>query len=402
MRKMTKIMNKFSVQEIFQRFGEKFKKNRILGDVQKKVLNSISKCRTSAMGTLLKFCPDCWYQEIIYKSCRNRHCPTCQTYAKEKWINKRKADIINVRYFHVVFTLPSEFRTLALNNKEKMFNILFKSVSETLKTLGFDEKWLGAEIGVMLILHTWTQTMLFHPHIHCLIPGGGIKANGGWKYGSKKFFIPVKVLGKVFRGKFMEYFLEEVKKDKLYLPGELSLLKFEDKSKDFRINLYKKKWYVYCKRTFNGPEAVIEYLGRYSHRVCISDNRIDNIEEFTKDGSNCGSVTFSYRDNKEKGIPKKLTISGVEFIRRFMWHTLPSGFMKIRYVGILSNRNKSTKLLMCQRVTGSLKKAMEYKEITDKMILEKVSGGKATKCPCCGGDNFTIIGRNTNALADTG
>ena len=251
-----------SIQEIFQRFGKKYSEEKILGNLQKKVIRAISNCRTSIMGTLMKICGHCGYEEVTYCSCRNRHCPKCQTYAKEKWITKRKSEIINTSYFHVVFTIPDELRDITLFNKDKMYNILFKAVSETLKSLGMDEKWLGAEIGAMLILHTWTQTMLFHPHIHAVVPSGGITKNGFWKSGGKKFFIPVKILGKVFRGKFMYYFLKELENGNLYLPGELSTLNIEEHLKPFRIELYKKNWYVYCKRTFNGPEAVIEYLGR--------------------------------------------------------------------------------------------------------------------------------------------
>jgi hypothetical protein len=390
-----------NIQEIFQKFGGKYAEQRIIGFVQQKVIKAISNCRTAIMGTLLKLCGHCGYEEISYCSCRNRNCAKCQTYAKEKWIVKRKGELLNVRYFHVVFTMPSEFRKIALFNKEKMFNILFKSVSETLKTLGMDEKWLGAEIGAMLILHTWTQTMLFHPHIHVLIPGGGIDANGFWKYGSKKFFIPVRVLGKVFRGKFMHYFLQEIQAGNLILPGELSNLQIESELKSFRISMYKKKWYVYCKRTFNGPEAVIEYLGRYSHRICISDNRIISVSDLSDDGSADGKVTISYRDNKDMGAKKQMSLSGVEFIRRYMWHVLPKGFMKIRYIGILSNRNRATKLEMCQKATNSFEKALEYKKMTNKMILQKVSNGKAFTCPACGSEEFGLIGRNICNLENT-
>jgi Putative transposase/Transposase zinc-binding domain len=390
-----------NIQEIFQKYGEKYKKNRIIEVVQEKIIKAIRNCRTAIMGNLFKLCDDCGYEEVSYCSCRNRHCPKCQNYAKEKWIVKKKADLLNVRYFHAVFTIPSELGNITRFNKEKMYDILFKSVSETLKTLGKDKQWLGAEIGAMLILHTWTQTMLFHPHLHVLIPGGGLNENGFWIYGSKKFFIPVKVLSKVFRGKFMHYFLKEMETGELNLPGELSPLKLEAELKTFRISMYKKKWYVYCKRTFNGPDAVIEYLGRYSHSICISDSRIVSISDNSDGSTDDGNVTFKYRDNKQRGEQKQLTISGVEFIRRYMWHTLPSGFMKIRYIGILSNRNKTTKLRKCQEATGILEKALEYRNITKEMILQKVCKGKAFICPACGGENFKLLGSDTPNLVNT-
>lgn len=392
-----------SIQGIFSRFGKSFSKDKILSDLSRKVMKAITSCRTELMGTLKKKCEECGYEEFSYRSCRNRHCPKCQTYAKEKWIIKRKSELLNVRYYHVVFTLPSELRSIALFNKERIFHILFKSVSETLKTLGLDNRWLGAEIGAMLILHTWTQTMLFHPHIHCVIPGGGITPSGAWKYGSQKFFIPVKVLAKVFRGKFMHFFLEELKAGNLLLPGKLTSLCEECNLKDFRINLYKKNWYVYCKRTFNGPEAVIEYLGRYSHRVCISDCRIVRIEDTSNGNPSEGQVTFSYRDSTNRTIKKEMTVSASEFLRRYLWHTLPSGFMKIRYIGILSNRNKSTKLDFCQRVTGSIHRAEYLRKITNDMILNKVSAGKAFICPACGCDKFTLADKKTTEkFAKTG
>lgn len=389
------------IQKIFQKYSGKFKEHRIIGLVQQKVITAISNCRTSIMGTMLKLCSDCGYGEASYCSCRNRHCPKCQTYAKEKWVVKKKADLLNVRYFHAVFTIPSELATIALFNKEKMYNILFKSVSETLKLLSLDKQWLGAEIGAMLILHTWTQTMLFHPHLHVLIPGGGINENGYWIYGSKKFFIPVKVLAKVFRGKFMHYFLKEIEARTLHLPGALSCLQVDEDLKSFRIKLYKKNWYVYCKKTFNGPEAVIEYLGRYSHGICISDSRIVSVSDDSEGASNEGRVTFTYRDNKDKGVKKQMTISCIEFIRRYLWHVLPKGFMKIRYIGILSNRNKTTKLRKCQEATGSLQKALEYRNTTAEMILQKVCKGKAYTCPACGSENFKLLGKDSTHLANT-
>jgi hypothetical protein len=365
------------------KFGDSFKKMRKLGLAQEKVVKFIKHCRTAKMGELFKDCSDCNHKEVYHRSCRNRHCPQCQTFAKEKWINARKCDLLNVRYFHLVFTLPSELSTIARFNRVKMFNILFKAVNETLKELGKDNKWLGAEIGAMMILHTWSQRLLFHPHIHVLIPNGGLKKNGFWKYGKKKFFIPVRVLGSLFRGKYMYYFLQALEERKLTLPNEYSLLNIDEEyKKSFRIKMYKKKWYVYAKRTFNGPEAVIEYLGRYTHRVCISDYRIESVTD--------KEVTFKYRDNKDYGKEKTEVLSGEDFIRRFLWHTLPPGFMKIRYIGILSNRNKSTKLKFCQIITNSLEKIKQYKEVTNEMILEKVSNGKAGVCSSCGGTNIKI------------
>jgi hypothetical protein len=379
------------IQNIFLQFGDNFKKNRILGSVQKTAIQFISQCRTSSMGELFKQCHDCGHQEVSYCSCRNRHCPQCQTYAKEKWIHARKCDLLNVRYFHIVFTLPAEISAIARYNRSKMFQILFQSVSETLKTLGHDPKWLGAQIGAMLILHTWTQRLLFHPHIHALVPNGGLQSNRKWKYGKKKFFIPVRVLGELFRGKYMHYFLKAIENNELRLPDQYSLLYLDEHyKKEFTKSMYNKKWYVYAKRAFNGPESVIEYLGRYTHRICISDYRIENVTE--------KEVTFTYHDNKDNGKLKRETLLGEEFIRRFLWHTLPSGFVKIRYIGLLSNRNKKDKLAMCQRLTKSLYMIEQFKKITVEMILARVSHGKAGTCSICGSDKIQIYTTNNRLL----
>jgi hypothetical protein len=322
-------------------------------------------------------CGNCGYEEITFCSCRNRNCPLCQTIEKEKWIDKRKGDLLNVQYFHVVFTMPKELKMLIKANEVKLYDLMFKCVRETLLLLGRDPKHLGAEIGAMLILHTWNQKLGFHPHIHCLIPGGGLDKNANWVNCKKDFFVPVKVMSKVYRGKFLEYF--EKMHNELIYPEDLKYLKSFSKFYDFKTNFYNENWYTYAKETFTHPEAVIEYLGRYTHKIGLTNNRIVKVTN--------NEVTFSYRDNKNMGEKKQLSLSINEFIRRFLLHILPRGYCKIRYIGILGNRNKNTKLTLCQKLTNYIKKP--YSTIED--ILIKISKGKIFICPICKSDKFNLL-----------
>lgn len=370
-----------SINEILRNNISNYKKEYYVSNHQEKILWNIINCRTELMGRRILKCNDCGFEEITYCSCRNRHCPLCLTFEKEKWIEKRKADLINVQYFHVIFTIPDELKMLVKANEVLMYDLMFKCVRETLLVLGKDPKYLSAAIGAMLILHTWTQQLEFHPHLHCLIPGGGLNENNNWVNCKKDYFVPVKVLSKVFRGKFLDY-LEKMH-DKLYYPKNLQYLKSFSKFYDFKVNMYSKNWYSYSKETFTGPEAVIEYLGRYTHKIGLTNNRIVNV---TKD-----EVTFSYIDNKDrdkkgKGIKKNLTLSINEFIRRFLLHILPNGYCKIRYIGILGNRNKNTKLKLCQKATKFIKKAIR----TNTDLLLKITKGSFSICPSCKGTNFFL------------
>lgn len=370
-----------SINEIIRENIDEYMKSNYVSYHQEKVLLKIINCQTELMGRRFVSCRDCGYEEITYCSCRNRHCPLCQTFEKEKWINNRKGDLINTQYFHVVFTIPDEIKMLVKANEKKLYDLIFKCVKETLLELGKDPEHLGAKIGAMLILHTWTQKLDYHPHIHCLIPGGGLDDYNNWVYCKKDYFVPVKILSKVFRGKFLYYF-EKMHKG-LYYPENLKYLKSFSKFYEFKTYLYSKNWYSYCKETFTGPEAVIEYLGRYTHKIGITNNRILNITK--------NNVTFSYIDNKDKnsegkGKKKELTLSINEFIRRFILHILPKQYCKIRYIGILGNRNKNTKLKLCQKETGFIKKA----SLSIEEILLKITKGKIFICPICKGTNFFL------------
>lgn len=366
------------IQDIFNSCGDDYRKSHRLPLHILKTISAIESCRTSKLGGHLDTCDECGHIRISYNSCRNRHCPKCQTLAKEKWLDDRKDDLLPVGYFHVVFTIPEELNFITLINQKEMYSILFKAVSETLLELARDTKYLGAEIGFTTILHTWGQNLMNHPHLHCVVPGGGLSLDGKrWINCRKDFFIPVKVLSKKFRGKFLYYFKKTYYNNKLNLLGDAKYLNEKYAFGCFLDNLHNKKWVVYCKPPFNSPEHVLEYLGRYTHRVAISNNRIVKFED--------GSVTFKWRDYKDNNKQKLMTVTAEEFIRRFLMHILPSKFVKIRHYGILSNRNRNSKLKLCKGLTGMVfkKKSISLSKQSAAEIFKRLTGIDFNKCPHC-------------------
>jgi len=330
-------------------YQEKYK----LTSEQAKVVFAILNCRTLALGAHIDRCDECGFEKHSYNSCRNRHCPKCQTLSKEDWIERQQKNLLDRPYFHVVFTVPAELRPVFFQNQRLMYGLLFRAVSETLLELCSDEKYLGARPGITAILHTWGQNLSYHPHLHCVVTGGGLAEIDSWKDSRKKFFIPVKVLAKKFRGKLLSFLGKEgIRFDK---------------------NLYKKDWVVYCKPPFGGASKVVEYLGRYTHRVAISNNRILKLED--------GNVTFRWRDYADDNRPKLMTLSAVEFIRRFLMHVLPSGFRKIRHFGIFASRDKGKRLALCKRLTAT---RFVVKHESAEQRLERIFGLDFNLCPCCG------------------
>ena len=358
------------IQEILNKgLDEYLEKYKVVGYKQK-VIKAIKDCKTEKLGAHKYICDECGYEEIAYNSCRNRHCPNCQTGKKLKWIEARKEEVLNIKYYHVVFTIPSEMYLLTLQNQEKMYKLLFKASAETLKELAKDEKYLGGEIGFFSILHTWGQNLMYHPHIHLVVTGGGLSETEKWVEKEEDFFIPVKVMSRKFRGKFLSY----VKKSKnLKFFGENKDLENPEVFNNLMQQMYEKEWVVYCKEPFKNAESVIQYLGRYTHRVAISNERIIKIED--------GKVTFKWRDYKDNNQMKEMTITTEEFIRRFLIHILPPKFMKIRYYGILGNRNKKKKLLKCKILTRT--KIYKKKELPTLELLKKVLGKDFNLCPHC-------------------
>lgn len=366
------------VQDIFRKFGETYRQKHKLPIFILKTIAAIENCRTSILGGHTDVCGDCGYQKNSYNSCKNRHCPKCQSLSKERWIDNQKANLLNVGYFHVVFTIPDTLNTIAFQNPKIIYSILFKSVAETLSELCADKKYLGAAIGFTSILHTWGQNLMHHPHIHCTVPGGGLNSVNKWVYARKKFFIPVKVLSKKFKGKFLYYLKKAYNQGELSFYGEtLTIRDWTDFNK-FLTRQYEKEWITYCKPPFKNTNSVIEYLGRYTHKVAISNNRILCMSN--------DSVTFKWRDYKDNSSWKTMTISAEEFIRRFLIHVLPPGFMKIRHYGIMGSRNKSKKLALCKKLTST--PVSQYQKLSTAELIKKITGHDITKCPKCGSDNF--------------
>jgi hypothetical protein len=364
------------LQDIFCEHGADYRKNHRLPLNVLKAMASIEACRTAELGGHIDECDECGHVRISYNSCRNRHCPKCQTLAKERWLEDRKKDLLPVGYFHVVFTIPQELNYLSFTNQKELYSILFKAVSETLLELGRDRKYLGAEIGFTSILHTWGQNLMHHPHIHCVVPSGGLSLDGTrWISCKGDFFIPVKVLSRKFRGKFLYYLKKAYYSNKLKFIGDNQDLVNIQVFQCFIDKLYKKEWVVYCKPPFSSAEHVLEYLGRYTHRVAISNNRLIFFEN--------GYVTFKWRDYRDNNKQKFMTVTAEEFIRRFLIHVLPDKFMKIRHYGILSNRNRVTKLKKCKGLVGSVFKVTSTAKLSSVELLFKLTGVDLNICPCC-------------------
>lgn len=327
-----------------------------------RVLNAIEHCRTSYLGGHIDRCDSCNHERISYNSCRNRHCPKCQGTNRERWIMARQNDLLPSSYFHVVFTLPEELNAYCLRFPKELYNILFSASKETIMQFGNNPKHLGAQMGIISVLHTWGQNLSLHPHVHMIIPGGGITKAGNWKHvkSDGNYLFPVGAMSKTYRGKLMEklnVFLQELNQ-----PMGIR----------FKKNLYDKNWIVYAKQPFGGPKQVVEYLGRYSHKIAISNHRIKKVEN--------GSITFSYKDYAHGSVQKLMPLKAEDFLQRFCMHILPPKFMKIRHYGILASRTKP-RLKMQQMKMGVLivkKEKQDWKEIT-KIRL----GFDVEACPCC-------------------
>ena len=341
-----------------------------------RAMRAIEACRTAELGGHVEECDHCGTLRISYNSCRNRHCPKCQCLDKERWLEARKRDLLPTQYFHLVFTLPEGLRPLVLRNQDALYGMLFKAASETLKELAKDPEYLGAEVGFIAILHTWSQTLMDHPHLHCIVTGGGLCPDGKkWTPCKKDFFIPVKVLSGLFRGKFLAYLKEAREKGSLVFPGNIAHLKEDRAFRTLLDDLYDQQWVVYCKPPFSSAETVMDYLGRYTHRVAISNDRLVKME--------ADQVTFRYRDRSNNDTIRLMTLNTSEFIRRFLLHILPDGFMKIRHYGILSNRNRKTKLAQCKRLLG-VDCPWEHEKESWQDLLARITGIDPRICPCCG------------------
>jgi len=365
------------VADIFRHHGAAYRKAHQLSLERLRVMRAIEVCRTAALGGHVERCDRCDTTRNAYNSCRNRHCPKCQGAERAKWLENRKAELLPVEYFHVVFTVPAQIAEIAFYNKEVVYNILFRATAETLLTIAGDPKHLGAGIGFFAVLHTWGQNLLHHPHLHCVVPGGGLSADHErWVACRPGYFLPVHVLSSLFRRLFLEALDEAFEKGSLGFFGELEPLRERSAFHAYLAPLRKADWVVYAKPTFGGPQQAIAYLGRYTHRVAISNRRLVSDED--------GQVSFQWNDYRHESEQKVMTVPADEFIRRFLIHTLPPGFQRIRHFGFLASCHRKVKLALCRTlltdpVTSLLPNADQCRQ-----MLEKTTEKVARLCPHCG------------------
>jgi hypothetical protein len=377
---------RYEVADIFGEYGEQYRRSHSLPLSHLKVMHAIEVCRTAYLGGHAEQCDRCGFERIAYNSCRNRHCPKCQALTRAEWVDKRKAELLPVQYFHNVFTIPHELNRIALYNKKVVFDLLFKAVAETLEEFAGDPKHgLGGKMGFTAILHTWDQKLLSHIHLHCVIPAGVLTCDGKrWIHSRENFLFPVKALSRVFRGKFMHYLTKAFAKGELILPGQIASPATKGNWLQLVNQLWKKDWIVYSKAPFNGPEKVLDYLGRYTHRVAISNHRILKIED--------GLVTFRYRDRRDGDKCKQMAVSAKEFIRRFLLHVLPDSFMRIRHYGFLASRCKKRDLPRCRELLGLHPQPPEVPPETTQEKLLRLTGIDMYECPCCGQGYMRRVG----------
>jgi phage FluMu protein Com len=364
------------VGDIFRLYGEGFRQRYKLPKRHVRAMNAIKNCRTRELGSHSDRCDQCGHVRVYYNSCRNRHCPKCQGLNQTIWVDKLSANLLPVKYFHIVFTIPSELNRLVLVNQECLYNILFKAASETILMLAKDPKHLGFETGLVAVLHTWGQNLMDHPHLHTIVPAGGWdQTSQYWRYSRKNFFIHVKVLSRVFRGKFLSLLKKANQENKLKFEGEIAPLKQPKNFKQLLDMLYNKEWVVFCEKSQKSYSHILEYLAKYSSRVAISNDRIVAVEN--------DSVFFRWKDYQDKGKRKLMELDAVEFIRRFMLHILPEGFCKIRYYGIFASRNRTSKLKHIRKALGRKATKSKYAGLRWNEVLHLLTGIDPLKCPKC-------------------
>ena len=356
--------------DVFRRYGERFEQTHWVSPGEHKVIRAVTICRTQELGGHLDRCDACGFERPAYNSCRNRHCPKCQCLAKARWLEKQTAELLPVGYFHLVFTLPHELNRLILANKKIVLTLLFKAVSETL--LEFGQRRFGGTVGIIAVLHTWDQTLKDHFHLHCLVPAGALSFDHNrWLNARQNFLFPVKALSQMFRGKFLSLLQKAADQGKIQ--------EVNDASKASR----QKNWVVYAKKPFGSPQTVLDYLGRYTHRIALSNDRILAVQN--------GQVSFSYRDRKDNNRLKSKTLDAEEFICRFLLHVLPEGFMRVRHFGFLANRSKKQMLPQCRKLLGLDPTLPEMPKKSAQDLLQELTGIDLSRCPRCHNKTLIVI-----------
>jgi hypothetical protein len=373
------------VADVFRRHGAAYRQVHVghIGCVERRVMGAIEACRTAALGGHVEQCGDCGLIRQSYNSCRNRHCPKCQGLARARWLAERQAELLPTQYFHVVFTVPAPIAEIAFQNKAIVYGILFKAAAETLRTIAADPKHLGAQIGLVAVLHTWGQNLHHHPHVHCVVPGGGPSLEGTrWVPCRPGFFLPVRVLSRLYRRLFLECLKAAFEAGDLAFFGALADLQEPANFARLIAKTRQIDWVVYAKPPFGGPSQVLAYLGRYTHRVAIANSRLTKIEN--------GQVAFRWKDYRHHDKAKVMTLAADEFIRRFLLHTLPDRFHRIRHFGFLANGHREAKLDLCRRLLAAptpspVPPAADYRE-----HYHRLTGRSLDVCPCCSGRMKTL------------
>jgi hypothetical protein len=374
------------VADVIRHYGTGFveRYGSVLSDAQRKALRHLAACRTAALGGHIEHCLDCGHERIAYNSCRNRHCPKCQALARARWLDQQVQHLLPVEYHHVVFTLPAELGALALANPAVVYDLLRRSAAATLRDVAANPKRLGATVGVLMVLHTWGQNLHLHPHVHCIVTGGGLSCDRGGKIDASPrwlacrpgFLLPVRVLSRMFRGKFLAGLRTALQDGKLFLPDRLAALAEPCGRAPWCAALDAQDWVVYAKRPFGGPAQVLKYLARYTHRVAISNSRLLELR--------AGRVTFRYKDYADAERHKTMTLEADAFLRRFVQHVLPRSFVKIRHYGLLAKRQREIRLAACRRlllvtnVTAAL----------PRMDAASIEPAQLRCCPQCGGSRL--------------
>jgi hypothetical protein len=370
---------KLEVADIFRRHGDAFRAaqgNRLSHD-QRKVMAAIEACRTQALGGHVERCEDCGATRIAFNSCRDRHCPKCQGLARLQWLADRRTELLPVPYFHVVFTVPAPIAAIALQNKALVYDILFKAAAQAIRVIAADTKHLGAETGMIAILHTWGQTLTHHPHVHCIVPGGGLGPDGRWVACKPNFFLPVHVLSRCYRRLFLERLRTAFDAGGLAFHGELARLRDPAEFARYLKPLTNIPWVVFAKPPFAGPSQILDYLGRYTHRVAIANGRLLDCQD--------GRVTFRWKDYRAQNKSKAMTLDANEFMRRFLMHVLPKGFRRIRHFGFLANSCCFEKLARIRTALAvpNPEPRIKPKDYRERCVL--LTGKRLDICPCCGG-----------------